>query len=1000
MRYTIARAAFPRRASILAAVLVALASHAFADSPGPSPERSRSALHVDAGYDVQLVATEPVVVDPITLVFDADERPWVVEMGDYPVGPPKGSPPLGRIRVLGDPDANGHYRSATTFADGLSFAKGIAFWKKGVIVTVAPDVLYLEDTDGDGRADLRRVLFTGFTVENPQLRVNHPTLGPDNRFWLANGLRGGDIRAVTTLDGSPAPITDGKPVSIRGRDFRFDPLSGEFDAVNGQSQYGLAFDDAGNRFLVTNRNPLQHVVLPTDALSGPSRSLHVPSAVLTDAGAVAAKVWPLTRNWTTSNLHQGTFTAACGIAVDVDQGDGQRIAYTCEPTGNLVRKWRLDPTGVTFTARPEREGREFLASESEWFRPVDVTIGPRGGLWVVDMCREMIEHPQWMPPEQLRLPNLRIGDHRGRLWRIVPRGAKPLSTSRQKRPAAAADAELVHDLDAPHAWRRATAQRLLTERGKTSSTAMRLESAIRDPSVTGRWSPRGRGRALWTLEGLGGVSVDGLRAALVDAAPALREQALRLMLRRDHIDPQLRDALFAAVRDGDNVAEARVRYAALLVLTRHPDLGGDHADDHLRLLRTVARLGADDRWRRDAVLLAARARAAEVAADLVAEAPTLGRVELIRELVRQALARARQSQDDRAHVATLLRRLGESTGDSTVRWRLAVLDALAADARRARKPLAAHAQAVAPDVEWPRTFIARDAAAIASGEVEGNRVDASTRLASIRLLAHVHGERTRSALATLIADDPDPTVRAAAVEALGAHGGRDAARLLLDAWPRLTPRLREAALRALTSNDERIALLYDAIDADEIRASEIPALSRRQLVGRKNAALRQRGQRLLGTAADRHEVIERYRATLGLAGNRARGRELFGEHCSNCHRVGGVGTDVAPDISDTRTRSRESLLIDILDPNRAIAGAYTSYTAVAVTGEVFTGVVAAETASGVTLRIAGGKTVTLARDELAELRSDGVSLMPEGLERELSPQSVADVIEHLKEWRY
>ena len=399
--------------AIVLGLLVSLATDSQAEEPaatrstpaGPiAPEDSLRLFQLHTDCAIELVACEPDVIDPVHIAFDLDGRMWVVEYSDYPNGPADGGPGLSRIRVLTDEDGDGRYGDARIFADKLLFANGLTFWRDGVIVTLEGAVEFMRDTDGDGRADERLELFAGFTPENPQLRANHPTFALDNHIYIANGLRGGDVVAGKDWHeffSQPATLSP-HPVSLSGRDFRFDPLTGAYEAVSGLGQFGMSFDDWGNRFVCSNRNPCDHVVLEDRYLKR-NPDVAVPRVMEQSSPAAEnSRIYPISRFWTTSNLHAGQFTAACGICIyrgDALPANFYGNSFVCDPTGNLVHCDVLKPRGATFTSHYLNDGVEFLATTDEWCRPVNLTYGPDGALYVVDMYRAVIEHPQFMPDD-------------------------------------------------------------------------------------------------------------------------------------------------------------------------------------------------------------------------------------------------------------------------------------------------------------------------------------------------------------------------------------------------------------------------------------------------------------------------------------------------------------------------------------------------------------------------------------------------------------------------
>ena len=395
----------------------------------------------------------------------------------------------------------------------------------------------MKDTDGDGKADVEETWFTGFSEQNPQLRANHPTFALDNRVYIANGLRGGEVVARKS-DWSRGA----KPVSISGRDFCFDPLRGAYSAVSGVGQFGTTFDDFGNRFVCSNRNPCQHVVLSdSDIARTPWAAV---ASVMQDVSppGEASHVYSLTRAWTTSTLHAGQFTAACGVTIY--RGDLLGDAYygnsfTCEPTANLIHRDALAAQGATFRSKTADAGADFLASRDEWFRPVNLANGPDGGLYVVDMYRAVIEHPEWVPDELKHRPDERYGDDRGRIYRIVPANFHRTRQSHDRCSlAGASTSALVSLLDDASSWHRETAARLLYERqDKSARTALELLAARGA-------RPQGRVLALFALDGLGELSPDVVLKAMTDADSSVRAAGVQLGKRWLTAHPPVRAKLF------------------------------------------------------------------------------------------------------------------------------------------------------------------------------------------------------------------------------------------------------------------------------------------------------------------------------------------------------------------------------------------------------------------------------------------------------------------------
>lgn len=921
-----------------------------------SPEESLKWFQLDDGLRIEIAAAEPEVVDPVAVRFDEDGRMWVAEYRDYPNGPENGGKPLSRIKLLEDRDGDGRYETAHVFTENLLFCNGLQPWNGGVIATMSGRIAFLKDTDGDNRADVDETWYTGFAEENPQLRVNHPRFALDNHVYVANGLRGGE--AINPRD------PKAKPVSLRGHDLRFDPRTGAYEAVSGNGQFGLTFDDFGNRFLCSNRNPLYHVVFEDRYLR--KNPNYVVPAVVNDVAAAgeASKVFPLVEAWTTSILHAGQFTAACGI--DIYRGDALPAEYygnsfTCEPTGSLVHREVIAPDGPTFKGRSPYEGREFLASRDPWCRPVYCGDGPDGALYVCDMYRAVIEHPQFVPPELKNRPDLRYGDDRGRIYRIVRKDFKQPETPKL---SAATSKQLVYWLDHPNAWHRETVQRLLIQRKAVEAIADLVRWAQESKN------PLGKIQALWTLDGLNGLNNSTLSDTFEDDNPRVREHAYLLMERDSTSLP-----FDSIVRGGDE----RLSFQSVL---SSAILGGKTRSRSLALVGLSA---ADDEWMRRAVILSA----GDVASQTLFEACKLAVDPNItfkpsRSFIRD-LAAAAAIKPDLDEIAPAYARLEQHRNDAG--GKAILLAALSGLSKGLKDKLSNVVGST-----WIE--LARSIAADAKEDVD-------LRSDACELLAYAPFDTAKITLLPLIRED-NLDVRSRALAALATHREPNVGEILLEEYPRQSPKFRGQILDAMLSRADRVTLLLDAIEAKRIKATDLDTTRTARLLKTADPKIKARVEKLLAASipADRTKALADYQRVLTMTADPRRGKEVFKKNCATCHKVGDVGTEVGPSIADLRTKTPEQVLTDVIMPNKAIDNNFVSYTVVTTDGLTYVGLLASDTPAGVTLKLPEGKTQTILRTEIDVLESNGKSLMPEGVEKQIPHQDMADVIAFVKNWRY
>ncbi|GAC1474130.1 MAG: c-type cytochrome [Isosphaeraceae bacterium] len=921
----------------------------------PTPEESLAALRLaDPALKIELAASEPEIRSPVAVAWDELGGLFVAEMSDYPTASTGG-----RIKRLEDRDGDGRYEHATVFADGLPYPSGVLPWNGGVLVTAAPDLLFLKDSDGDGRADVRKVILTGFAEGNQQLRVNSPTWGRDNWVYLANGRSGGAVRRP---DDPPA-----QAVAIPRNDLRVRLATGEFERIAGFSQFGLPRDDWGDRFPSWNTVPLRHVVLEDSARARASHSLDTRTVAeildLSDGGRIYSLA-TAQRRFNTETV--AYFNASCGPTID--RGDLLGAAYlghafVCEPLTSVVHHRRLDPEGPTFVARrvETETRREFLASTHPWFRPVNLANGPDGALYVVDFCRAWVEHPAFVPEAQRNAVDFREGHERGRLWRISPRHSA--ETPKPCRPGeAASPAALVAHLEHPNGWCRDTAQRLLVERRDAAANGPLREL------VRASRRPLARAHALWTLDGLGALDLDTLRLALRDADPKVREQAVRLA------EPRARGCL-KELAPLVNDPEIRVRLRTAAALSGLDDAEARDAEAR------IADRDADSPWITSAILGGLADRLPPFVDALAARQPSwMGDPTPAQARFLGSLARQIGARDDEAEIASLLDRIAGAPGEPAA---FALLHGLnAGKARRSKGPARDRVQRV------------RQAALLSA---RSDDRPAWVRVLALDVVLDDPGQDAIPLIPSLLDPARPVELQTAAARGVARVADSSLADTLLERWDRYALGTRRVLLGSLAGSVALAGRLVEAIDRGTVAASEIDPATRESLRRLTNPGLQARVDAVFRTSpnSDRGDVLRRYEPALALKANATKGRELFARQCQTCHSVNGRGAKVGPDLISVAGRPSSDLLVAILDPSREVSPDGVSVVVVTTQGQTLTGLLAEETPGSVRLRRAEGLEDVVPRAEIESLRSTGRSLMPDGLEQLLDVQDVADLIAFL-----
>jgi putative membrane-bound dehydrogenase-like protein len=580
-------------------------------------DEALEAFYLHEDFEIELFASEPHVVDPVEMVFDEYGNVYVMEMSDYPfkdrslsdddvVGEvsqypyhPEVLESGGRIRRLIDSSGDGRIDSSAVFAEGIREGTSILPWDGGLIITSAPDILFLKDTTGDQKADNREVLFTGFSTSNVQAQITSLRYSVDNWIYASN-------------DGRPGEITSGRnpeapPVSINGADFRFRMDTGEFERATGVGRVGRTINDWGHRFMTAAVPHIRQAVIPDRYLR---RHPHIRSQNtiknindhgLTMFQLTPAPYWRAERSARRQQQYdeagldrtedvKGEFTGATGGTIYTGQsfpGEYYGNIFTGEHAGNLVHRdvlTKSEDSPVYIASRHESEkDREFLASTDPWFRPTTFTVGPDGYLYVVDMYRQHTEHPIAIPEDLKVNPDLDFtqGLEHGRIYRIVPKS----ESASDKTPANLKKMGLSRWTDMlshPGQWWRLTAQRILLEQQDTSVV----------PDITsllsGHEDPRTRLHALYVLEGLHSLNEEIVRMAMLDEHPGVREHGMLLAERYPELLPDL--------LEGVNDPSLQVAFQAAL------SIGELTGDEVISALADVVEEYGHNTWFRTAVI--------------------------------------------------------------------------------------------------------------------------------------------------------------------------------------------------------------------------------------------------------------------------------------------------------------------------------------------------------------------------------------------------------------
>jgi len=973
-------------------------------------EHALSTFQVPPGFKIELIAAEPLISDPVDMEIDEYGNMYVVEMHGYPLDK-SGS---GNIILLKDKNGDGKMDERIVFADKLILPAGVMKWKKGILVTDAPNLLYFEDSDQDGKADIRDTVLSGFALSNPQHNTNNPMYGLDN--WIYIGHQGatstreykeefGDEGSEIIFPGSPE--AQKLPKNANGLSIRFMPDKKWIETLSYQTQFGHAFDQWGNWFGCNNSNQGYHEVIANRYFQR-NKNLVISNSIQHMSDHLnAPEVFPTTTHPDRQLLTDvGVMTSGCGITV-YDGGAfpapfDKNISFMAEPVSNLVHADILKDKGSSFEASAILNNKEFLTSTDAWSRPVNFYVGPDGALYMLDYYRRVIESPEWMSEKAIKEGGLYDGSDMGRIYRITTSGDKKPEWTKGLTLGDASSEKLVAHLSDNNRWWRTNSQRLLVDR-KDKNIIPSLLKMANNPE-----SPMGRLHALWTLEGMGELSPEIIEKALKDTESGIRVNAIKLAELHFQDFPQL----FKTLRSIQNDKDPKVRMQLLL------SLGYDNSNESATVRNKLLFQDINDKWTQIAALSAPSSQTEsilnEVLKNYKADIPAYS-------LLVQRLATMIANGGEQNTIKKLIQNSVRNESIQNNQWKGAMLEGLAIglESQKSKSPESINSYKEDQNL-LINTFFNHQSVEVRKGSLDMLRVIGlnngpeiktainktlvvaanrslpdSKRIEAINFLALTEPGSFSNLLKGLIVPQEQTIVQLAALKTFSKVPGIEISEYVLQKWAVLTPEIRDAAIGTFLGNNDRIKLLLNAIEKNQVQASSVSFGRSVQLMQNKDDLLRNKARTLFTkNEEDGKKVNKAYQEALVLKGDATKGQNVYLQNCAICHQVRGkMGVELGPDLGTIHNWTAEIIMANILDPNISISSGYDQWNVELKNGESHQGIISSESDVAITLKNNGKLEKTINRQDIKE-----ISAMPSGLEKKINKQEMADLLAFLRKF--
>ncbi|MCA9212089.1 MAG: HEAT repeat domain-containing protein [Planctomycetales bacterium] len=1009
------------------------------DAPQPlSPAESAKTIQLPAGFRIDLVASEPLIQDPSCIAFDEAGRLFVCELHGYNVEGQLDVDELnktgkldttvrrlrwehmggkiaeqakllqtGIVKLLVDSDNDGLMDDAIVWADDLKPCYGLVPARGGIIVVAAPDIVFLTDRDNDGRADHRETLFTGFEVRELERGINNPQWGPDNWIYVGSGNHAGTITG-------PHLKT---PVRLGNQDFRMKPDGTAIEPVSGNvGTFGLAMNDIGDRFPCSGGQPavyalplpyrylIRNPFVATPRTNYPAANYHRGFRIS------EPHPWRVRRRqdpeWVKfygeHETNSNNFSGGCGGQIylgDLFPAEYSGNFFYCEPSLNMVHRCLIERDGSGYSARrhSDEQESEFLAATDQWFRPMNLRIGPDGAFYVVDMYREIIEDYSAIPRFLQQQYGLTKGSERGRIWRLGRTADSStdknalLSAWPSKFPVNMSVAELVQAIDSKNVWWRTTVQRLLVERNDPASVELLTRK------LAGTSENISKIHILHALDALQGLKSATVIDALQDEHYGVRIHALRLAGNRLSKHAVLNQVVAMI---GDDDPSVRLQVAMTL--------GESNSSAATDALSKLAIQCGDERWMDAAILSSARDSASDILVAIIdsndyhrAEkllrplAETVGGVRDPKQIAKVlgGLHRA-DEQVQTECLRGLADRLSEGAPILIEDSHVFIIAFLYSDSHSVQVAAIRIARSIGVDDKFLRPHFAA-----AAKITKQDSVPTENRQRALDILVHADFGLISATANELLDVRQPPVMHQAAITLLDKTSNPDVVNVLLSRWNQYAPTLKTRVLDACLNRQNRISILVAAIEDKIVSITELSAKQRQQLLAASDDQLRSRVAALLQQLESdpvSATNIAAYRDALANDRDALDGKAVFSKNCVDCHKLKDQGFDVGPKLGTVLAKPDDVLLVDILDPSSKIDSEFASYTIVTNSGKTHSGILASESATSVILRMAKGEEVTVLRRNIEEMRTSSASIMPSDFHKQITPEQMANLIAFIR----